>query len=101
MRKLRAQLKTTELLLIDDLFLRKLPASAGDELADVLNPPDLHYSSRFTALYVHLPQRGGEVRSLVHYAGVHAPALGMTFVGGELEVRISTSMLVKISNMLN
>jgi len=36
MRKLRAQLKTTELLVIDDLFLRKLPASAGDELADVL-----------------------------------------------------------------
>jgi len=36
MRKLRAQLKATELLLIDDLFLRKLPASAGDELADVL-----------------------------------------------------------------
>jgi len=35
-RKLRAQLKATELLLIDDLFLRKLPASAGDELADVL-----------------------------------------------------------------
>ena len=36
MRKLRAQLKAAELLLIDDLFLRKLPASAGDELADVL-----------------------------------------------------------------
>ena len=35
-RKLRAQLKTAELLVIDDLFLRKLPASAGDELADVL-----------------------------------------------------------------
>jgi len=35
-RKLRAQLKATELLLIDDLFLRKLPTSAGDELADVL-----------------------------------------------------------------
>jgi DNA replication protein DnaC len=35
-RKLRAQLKATELLLIDDLFLRKLPAQAGDELADVL-----------------------------------------------------------------
>ena len=35
-RKLRAQLKATELLLIDDLFLRKLPAHAGDELADVL-----------------------------------------------------------------
>jgi DNA replication protein DnaC len=36
LRKLRAQLKSAELLLIDDLFLRKLPANAGDELADVL-----------------------------------------------------------------
>jgi DNA replication protein DnaC len=35
-RKLRAHLKATELLLIDDLFLRKLPAHAGDELADVI-----------------------------------------------------------------
>jgi DNA replication protein DnaC len=35
-RKLRAQLRAAELLLIDDLFLRKLPAHAGDELADVL-----------------------------------------------------------------
>jgi DNA replication protein DnaC len=35
-RKLRAQLKAAELLVIDDLFLRKLPAGAGDELADVL-----------------------------------------------------------------
>ena len=35
-RRLRAQLKATELLLIDDLFLRKLPAHAGDELAEVL-----------------------------------------------------------------
>jgi DNA replication protein DnaC len=34
--RLRAQLKATELLLIDDLFLRKLPNHAGDELADVL-----------------------------------------------------------------
>ena len=36
LRKYRAQLKATELLLIDDLFLRKLPTHAGDELADVL-----------------------------------------------------------------
>ncbi len=36
LRKLRAQLKATELLFIDELFLRKLPAHAGDELADVL-----------------------------------------------------------------
>ena len=35
-RKYRTQLKAAELLLIDDLFLRKLPAQAGDELADVL-----------------------------------------------------------------
>lgn len=35
-RKYRTQLKATELLFIDDLFLRRLPANAGDELADVL-----------------------------------------------------------------
>lgn len=35
-RKLRAQFKAAELLVIDDLFLRKLPANAGDELAEVL-----------------------------------------------------------------
>lgn len=34
--KYRSQLKAAELLLIDDLFLRKLPAHAGDELAEVL-----------------------------------------------------------------
>lgn len=36
MRKLRAQLNAAQLLVIDDLFLRKLPVGAGDELADVL-----------------------------------------------------------------
>jgi len=35
-QKLRSQIRSAELLLIDDLFLRKLPAHAGDELADVL-----------------------------------------------------------------
>jgi DNA replication protein DnaC len=35
-RKLRAQFKAAELLVVDDLFLRKLPPHAGDELADVL-----------------------------------------------------------------
>jgi DNA replication protein DnaC len=35
-RKYRAQLRSAELLVIDDLFLRKLPSNAGDELADVL-----------------------------------------------------------------
>jgi DNA replication protein DnaC len=36
LRKYRAQMKAAELLVIDDLFLRKLPATAGEELADVL-----------------------------------------------------------------
>lgn len=36
LRKVRALLAGAELLLIDDLFLRKLPPHAGDELADVL-----------------------------------------------------------------
>jgi DNA replication protein DnaC len=35
-RKYRAQMKAAELLVVDDLFLRKLPANAGDELADVI-----------------------------------------------------------------
>lgn len=35
-RKLRTQFRAADVLLIDDLFLRKLPAQAGDELADVL-----------------------------------------------------------------
>lgn len=36
LRKLRVQFRSADLLVIDDLFLRKLPAHAGDELSDVL-----------------------------------------------------------------
>jgi len=36
LRRLREQLRAAELLVIDDLFLRKLPAHAGEELAEVL-----------------------------------------------------------------
>ena len=36
LRKYRALLRAADLLVIDDLFLRKLPGTAGDELADVL-----------------------------------------------------------------
>lgn len=35
-RKYRTQLRAAELLVIDDLFLRKLPSGAGDELAEVI-----------------------------------------------------------------
>jgi len=35
-RKYRAHITTLDLLIIDDLFLRRLPAGAGDELADLL-----------------------------------------------------------------
>jgi DNA replication protein DnaC len=36
LRKYRAQINSADLMLIDDLFLRRLPPNAGDELADVL-----------------------------------------------------------------
>lgn len=36
LRKYRALLKAADLMVIDDLFLRKLPLNAGDELADVI-----------------------------------------------------------------
>ena len=36
LRKYRATLKAADLLVIDDLFLRRLPPNAGDELADVI-----------------------------------------------------------------
>jgi len=36
LRRLREQLRGAELLVIDDLFLRKLPANAGEELTEVL-----------------------------------------------------------------
>ena len=35
-KKYRSQLQAAEVLIIDDLFLRRLPQSAGEELADVL-----------------------------------------------------------------
>ncbi len=36
LKKYRATLKAADLVVIDDLFLRKLPPNAGDELADVI-----------------------------------------------------------------
>lgn len=36
LRKYRQQLASAELLVVDDLFLRKLPPNAGEELADVI-----------------------------------------------------------------
>jgi DNA replication protein DnaC len=36
LRKYRATIKAADLVVIDDLFLRKLPPNAGDELADII-----------------------------------------------------------------
>ena len=52
LRKLRAQLQAIELLVIDDLFLRRLPPHAGDELADVLMS---RYERRSTLLTSNRP----------------------------------------------
>ena len=48
-RKLRAQFKAAELLVIDDLFLRRLPPNAGDELADVLMSRHEKFSTVITS----------------------------------------------------
>ena len=48
-RKYRSQLMSAELLILDDLFLRKLPANAGDELADVLMSRYERYSTVITS----------------------------------------------------
>jgi DNA replication protein DnaC len=52
LRAYRKQLKTVDLLLVDDLFLRKLPAQAGDELADVLMS---HYEKASTLVTSNRP----------------------------------------------
>lgn len=52
LRKHRAQLRSADLLVIDDLFLRRLPASAGDELAEVLMS---RYEKRSTILTSNRP----------------------------------------------
>jgi len=52
LRKLRAQLQAIDLLVIDDLFLRRLPPHAGDELADVLMS---RYEKRSTLLTSNRP----------------------------------------------
>ena len=49
LRAYRQHLKAVDLLLIDDLFLRKLPAPAGDELSDVLMSRYEHASTIVTS----------------------------------------------------
>jgi hypothetical protein len=43
--KYRAQMQAAELMVVDDLFLRKLPQTAGDELAEVLMSRDEKFST--------------------------------------------------------
>lgn len=52
LRKHCAQLKAAELLVFDDLFLRKLPGTAGDELTDVLMS---RYEKRSTSVTSNRP----------------------------------------------
>ena len=52
LRQHRAQLKAADLLVIDDLFLRRLPPNAGDELADVLMS---RYEKRSTVITSNRP----------------------------------------------
>ena len=47
--KYRAQLLSAELMIIDDLFLRRLPSNAGDELADVLMSRYEKFSTMITS----------------------------------------------------
>lgn len=47
--KYRAQMLSAELMIIDDLFLRRLPSNAGDELADVLMSRYEKYSTVLTS----------------------------------------------------
>ena len=47
--KYRAQMMAAELMLIDDLFLRKLPPNAGEELADVLMSRYEKFSTMLTS----------------------------------------------------
>jgi DNA replication protein DnaC len=49
LRKYRQQLNNAELLVIDDLFLRKLPNTAGEELADVIMSRYEKYSMIITS----------------------------------------------------
>jgi DNA replication protein DnaC len=47
LRKYRATIKAADLVVIDDLFLRKLPSHAGDELADVIMSRSIGRSANF------------------------------------------------------
>ena len=55
LRKYRAQLHAADLLVIDDLLIRKLQSAAGDELADVLMS---RYEKRATIVTSNRPLEG-------------------------------------------
>ncbi len=64
LRKLRARLRGADLLLVDDSFLRKLPARDDDELADVLmsryeKGRDDHCEARISRPRPHPSHRAG------------------------------------------
>lgn len=74
-----AQLKSAELLVIDDLFLRKLPANAGGELTDVLMS---RYDKLFTVIT--LNRLIDDWPKLLSDAVVITPLLDRLMNGGHL-----------------
>ncbi|RPI45327.1 MAG: hypothetical protein EHM59_10430 [Betaproteobacteria bacterium] len=58
------------------------------------------FKSLYTVLYVHLPQRGGSVWSIVHYAGPAKPAIGFDLEEREGVVTIQKELLNKIARHL-
>lgn len=63
------------------------------------NPP-CSFSSRFTALYVHLPQRNGHVVSLVHYTADDAPVLALILNDGDVDLQFGHSFFDKLNRCL-
>jgi len=76
LRKYRALLKAADLMVIDDLFLRKLPTNAGDELADVIMSRYEKQSTLITSNQLcGAPHKRFDAASIVmRSSGLRAPA---------------------------
>jgi hypothetical protein len=64
------------------------------------SPPVPTFASRYTVLYVHLPQKDDIVHMLVHYAGLGEPALGLELEGSEGVFSMRMELLARIARHL-